>query len=252
MSAPSDLPRLAPDRLFIGGEWVDAAGRARFATLNPATGATLAEVAEARAADVGAAVLAARAALRGPWRTMAPADRAAMLWKISSAIEARAEELTRLECLDNGKPIREARIDIREAIDAFRYYAGWTTKIEGETIPVRGNVLNYTVREPVGVVGAIIPWNFPLLMAAWKVAPALACGNTMVLKPAEQTPLTALELAVDRARGRSARRACSTCLPGLGETAGAALVRAPRTWTRSRSRGPRRSARSSCARPRTR
>ncbi len=226
MSAPSDLPRLAPDRLFIGGEWVDAAGRARFATLNPATGATLAEVAEARAADVGAAVLAARAALRGPWRTMAPADRAAMLWKISSAIEARAEELTRLECLDNGKPIREARIDIREAIDAFRYYAGWTTKIEGETIPVRGNVLNYTVREPVGVVGAIIPWNFPLLMAAWKVAPALACGNAVVLKPAEQTPLTALELAAI-AHEAGLPPGVLNVLPGFGETAGAALVAHP-------------------------
>ncbi|MGD8278436.1 MAG: aldehyde dehydrogenase family protein, partial [Gemmatimonadota bacterium] len=146
--APSD--RLAPDRLFIGGEWVEGEAGSRFATLNPATGKTLAEVAEARAEDVGAAVTAARAAMRGPWRSMAPADRAALLWKISSAIEARADELVRLECLDNGKPIREARIDIREAIDAFRYYAGWTTKLEGETIPVRGNVLNYTVREPVG------------------------------------------------------------------------------------------------------
>lgn len=132
--------------------------------------------------------------------------------------------MVRLETLDNGKPLREAQIDLRQAVDAFRYYAGWTTKLEGETIPVRGNVLNYTLREPLGVVGAIIPWNFPLLMAAWKVAPALACANTVVLKPAEQTPLTALELAA-LAEEVGLPSGVLNVVPGYGETAGAALVR---------------------------
>src|SRR5690606_35120031 len=190
------LDRQAPGRLFVGGEWVDPVEGRTFETRFPATGEVLAEVAEAGPADVDAAVTAARQAFEsGPWPRMDAADRGALLWKLADAIEARSEALVRLEVLDNGKPYREAKIDIQQTVDAFRYYAGWATKLEGETIPVRGNILNYTLREPVGVVGAIIPWNFPLLMAAWKVAPALACGNTIVLKPAEQTPLTALELA---------------------------------------------------------
>src|SRR5690606_13776475 len=142
----------------------------------------LARVAAGDAADVDRAVAAARAAFTDrTWARIDAADRGTLLWRIADAIEARAEDLARLEVLDNGKPLREAQIDIATAVDAFRYYAGWTTKLQGETIPVRGNVLNYTLREPVGVVGAIIPWNFPLVMAAWKVAPALACGNTVVL-----------------------------------------------------------------------
>jgi len=218
--------RRAPDRLFIGGEWVDAASGARFPTLNPATGEVIAEIAEAGERDVDAAVEAARRAFEGPWRTMDAADRGALLWRIADALEARASDLARLESLDNGKPIREAQIDLRQVVDVFRYYAGWTTKLHGETLPVRGNILNYTLREPVGVVGAIIPWNFPLTMAAWKVAPALACGNTVVLKPAEQTPLTALELAAIAAEvGLPA--GVLNVLPGYGETAGAALVRHP-------------------------
>ncbi|MEJ2678054.1 MAG: aldehyde dehydrogenase family protein [Gemmatimonadota bacterium] len=215
--------RRAPDRLFIGGEWVEPQAGGRLATENPGTGETLAEVAEAGPADVNAAVSAARAALPD-WRAMAADKRATLLWRIADAIEARAEELVQLEVLDNGKPIREARIDINDAAYTFRYFAGWATKIEGETIPVRGNVLNYTVREPVGVVGGIIPWNFPLLMAAWKVAPALACGNTVILKPAEQTPLTALELAVI-AREAGLPVGVLNVLTGHGETAGAGLVR---------------------------
>jgi acyl-CoA reductase-like NAD-dependent aldehyde dehydrogenase len=219
--------RAAQDRLFIGGAWTDAEDGGRFETLFPATGELLTHVAAAGADDVAAAVAAARAAFveRG-WRRMDAADRGALLWRISDLMQERAELLARLEVMDNGKPIREAKIDIRQAIDAFRYYAGWATKLEGETIPVRGNVLNYTLREPVGVVGAIIPWNFPLLMAAWKVAPALACGNTVVLKPAEQTPLTALELAAIAAEAGLPPGVLNV-VPGFGESAGAALVRHP-------------------------
>ncbi len=226
--ATTSLPveRAAPNRLFVDGAWVDAASGDRFETRNPATGEVIAEIAEAGAADVDAAVGAARKAYEGPWSRMDAADRGALLWRISDLIEARADTLARLEVIDNGKPIREAQIDLRETIDAFRYYAGWTTKLEGETIPVRGNILNYTLREPLGVVGAIIPWNFPLLMAAWKVAPALACGNTVVLKPAEQTPLTALELAAI-ATEAGLPAGVLNVLPGFGETAGAALVRHP-------------------------
>jgi acyl-CoA reductase-like NAD-dependent aldehyde dehydrogenase len=225
-SIETDAPRRAPDQLFIGGEWVDAADGARFSTYNPGTGEVLAEVAEAGDSDVDAAVEAARAALHGAWGQMDAADRAALLWKMGDVLEARRDELGTVEVLNNGKPLREVRFDLQEAIDAFRYYAGWATKVEGETIPVRGNVLNYTLREPVGVVAGIIPWNFPLEMAAWKAAPALACGNTLILKPAEQTPLTALELAGIAAEVGIPPGVLNV-LPGYGERAGAALVRHP-------------------------
>jgi len=226
--AATSIPveRSAPGRLFIGGEWVDAGDGATFETRNPATGQVIADVAEAKAADVDRSVAAAREALHGPWSTMDAADRGALLWRIADIIEQRSDRLAALETIDNGKRIREAQIDLREVRDAFRYYAGWTTKLGGETIPVRGSVLNYTLREPVGVVGAIIPWNFPLLMAAWKVAPALACGNTIVLKPAEQTPLTALELASIAAEAGLPAGVLNV-VPGFGETAGAAIVRHP-------------------------
>lgn len=219
------VERKAPNRLFIGGEWVDAADDARFPTLNPATGEVLAEVAEAGSADVAAAVEAAKDAF-GAWRRLDAADRAARLWALSDAIEARFGELAALESLDTGKPIREAEIDIRQTIDTFRYFSGWATKLHGDTIPVRGDYLNYTYREPLGVVGAIIPWNFPLLMAARKVAGALACGNTVVLKPAEQTPITALELAA-LATEAGIPAGVLNVVPGYGEKAGAALVRHP-------------------------
>jgi acyl-CoA reductase-like NAD-dependent aldehyde dehydrogenase len=226
-TAQIPVERRAPDQLFIGGEWVDAADRRTFPTYNPSTGEVIAGVAEAGDADVDAAVRAARRAFEDPkWRRMDAADRGTLLWRIADAIEARAEQLLTLEVLNNGKPIREAKFDLQEAIDAFRYYAGWTTKLQGDTIPVRGNVLNYTLREPIGVVAAIIPWNFPLEMAAWKVAPALACGNTVVLKPAEQTPLTALELAAIAAEVGLPPGVLNV-VPGYGETAGAALVRHP-------------------------
>ncbi|HSK17680.1 MAG TPA: aldehyde dehydrogenase family protein [Longimicrobiales bacterium] len=223
-SATLPVERRAEDRLFINGEWSDAAEGGSFETLNPATGEAIARVAEGGAADVDRAVSAARAAFRADsWRRMDAADRGAILWRMADIIEQRAEEFARLEVFDNGKPIREANIDIRQSVDALRYYAGWTTKLHGATIPVRGNMLNYTLREPVGVVGAIIPWNFPLLMAVWKIAPALACGNTVVLKPAEQTPLSALELAAVGAEAGLPPGALNV-VTGYGETAGAALV----------------------------
>lgn len=221
------VERRAQDRLWIGGEWGAAAGGATFATYNPSTGAELTQVAAGEAADIDRAVAAARQAFEDPsWSRMDAADRGEILWRMADLIAARADELARLETLDNGKPLREAQIDIATAVDALRYYAGWATKLQGETIPVRGNVLNYTLREPLGVVGAIIPWNFPLVMAAWKVAPALACGNTVVLKPAEQTPLTALELAAI-AQEAGLPAGVLNVVTGLGETAGAALVAHP-------------------------
>ena len=211
------------DQLFIDGEWVG--NGKKFPVHNPATGAVLTEVAEGGAAEIDAAVQAARRAFEAKeWARMDAADRGALLWRIADGIEQRKDELTRLEVQDNGKPLREAQIDVAQTVDAFRYYAGWATKLEGDTVPVRGNYLNYTLREPIGVVGAIIPWNFPLLMAAWKLAPALACGNTVVLKPAEQTPLTALELAAIAAEAGLPKGVLNV-VPGFGETAGAALVK---------------------------
>jgi aldehyde dehydrogenase (NAD+) len=218
------VDRLSQDRLWIGGEWKDARDGGRFATVHPATGTELTEVAEGGASDIDDAVAAARRTFAdAAWRRMDAADRGTLLWRMADIVERRGAELAQLEVLDNGKPIREAKIDIRQAVDALRYYAGWTTKLEGDTIPVRGNLFNYTLREPVGVVGAIIPWNFPLLMAVWKVAPALACGNTVVLKPAEQTPLSALELAAIAAEAGLPAGALNV-VPGYGESAGAALV----------------------------
>ena len=207
---------------------MDAAEGGAIEVYNPASGDLLTEVSEGTAADIDRAVAAARSAFEegSEWRRMDAHDRGELVGALGRAIQERSEELTRLETLDNGKPFREAAIDIQQAVDAFLYYAGWASKLEGETIPVRGRFFNYTLREPVGVVGAIIPWNFPLLMAAWKVAPALACGNTVVLKPAEQTPLTALELAAI-AKDVGLPDGVLNVVPGYGQTAGAALVRHP-------------------------
>src|SRR5690349_16229560 len=183
-------------QLFIDNEWRDATGGRTLAVVNPATEEVIAEVASAERADVDAAVAAARAALGGPWGTMSARDRGRLVWKIGEKLLERADEIARLETLHNGKPICESRqIEIPAAAECFQYYAGWADKIHGETIPVKGSFLTYTLREPVGVVAAIVPWNFPLLLTAWKVAPALACGNTVIVKPASQTPLTALALA---------------------------------------------------------
>jgi len=228
MATTESAAAVSPGKLFIGGEWVDAASGKTFDTVNPATGEVLTRVAEGDAADVDRAVAAARRTFdEGKWSGMDARKRGKLLFAIADALEARADDLARLETMDNGKPVREARMfDVEGAIECFRYYGGWADKIDGDVIPVPGPFLNYTRREPIGVCGQIIPWNYPLQMAAWKVAPALACGNTVVLKPAEQTPLTALELA----------RACAEAglpagvlnvVPGFGETAGAALVAHP-------------------------
>ena len=192
----------AKHQLLIDGEWVDAASGRTFETINPATEEVLAEVAHGEAEDVNRAVAAARRAFDwdSPWRRMNASDRGRLIWRISELILENADELAMLESLDNGKPFAIARAaDVELAADLFRYMAGWPTKIHGNTVPISalpapGEYLAYTLREPVGVVGQIIPWNFPLLMAAWKLGPVLACGCTVVLKPAEQTPLSALRL----------------------------------------------------------
>jgi aldehyde dehydrogenase (NAD+) len=214
-------------QLFIDGQWVDAESGKTFTTPNPATGETLAEVAEADKADIDKAVAAARRAFEGKWSKISARDRGRLLYKLSQLIEERAKDLAAAETADNGKPIRESLyVDLPQVVENFEYFAGWATKIEGETIPVPGKMFNYTLREPVGVCGQIIPWNFPLLMAAWKLAPALAAGNTVVLKPAEQTPVTAMEL------GKLIQEAgfpegVVNIVPGYGETAGAALASHP-------------------------
>jgi len=183
-------------QLFINGEWRDASGGHTIDVINPATEEVIAEVASAEKADVDAAVAAARAALDGPWGKLSARERGRLIWKIGERLLEKADEIARLETLHNGKPIFESRqIEVPAAAECLQYYAGWADKIHGETVPVKGNYLTYTLREPVGVVAAIVPWNFPLLLTSWKVAPALACGNTVIIKPASQTPLTALALA---------------------------------------------------------
>jgi aldehyde dehydrogenase (NAD+) len=215
-------------KLLIDGQWRNSVSGKTFATVNPATEEVIAEVAEGDAADIDLAVKAARKAFEsGPWRTMDARDRGRLMNRLADLIEEHVDELAELETLDNGKPIAESRNgDLPLVIDCFRYYAGWADKIHGQTIPVRGNYFCYTKREPVGVAGQIIPWNFPLLMVAWKWGPALAAGCTVVLKPAEQTPLTALrigELAIEAGFPAGV----INIVPGFGETAGAALVKHP-------------------------
>jgi acyl-CoA reductase-like NAD-dependent aldehyde dehydrogenase len=186
-----------PKKLLIDGKWENAASEETFPVYNPATGEELAQAAVAGEQDVDRAVKAARKAFEdSPWSQIGGEERARMLMKVADLIEKHADELAELETLDNGKPYRVSRKgDLPAVVKHFRYYAGWAGKLEGSTIPVSfPNQFVYTIREPVGVVGLIIPWNFPLLMCAWKLAPALACGNTAVLKPAEETPLTALRL----------------------------------------------------------
>jgi phenylacetaldehyde dehydrogenase len=221
----------APRKLFINGQWTDAASGRTFDTPNPATGETLASVAEGDVEDINRAVRAARTAFEdGPWSRLTPSDRGRIIWKIGDLILEHADELAQLESLDNGKPVAVARgADVPLAADLFHYMAGWATKIEGNTINISvpympgANFHSYTLREPLGVVGQIIPWNFPLLMAAWKLGPALTTGNTVVLKPAEQTPLTALFLAQLIAEAGIPDGVVNV-VPGFGETAGAALA----------------------------
>jgi acyl-CoA reductase-like NAD-dependent aldehyde dehydrogenase len=214
-----------PQKPFIGGDFVDPVSGKSFDVLDPARATKLAEVGEAGPADVDRAVAAARKALRGPWSKLAPNERARILHRVSDGIRARAEELAVLESLNNGKTIKGAmRGDVDGAIDIFDYYAGWVTKLHGLTIPVADEALCYTLREPVGVCGQIVPWNYPLLMACWKIAPALACGNTVVLKPSEYTPLTALRVA-EICREAGVPEGVVNVVPGFGDPTGEAIAR---------------------------
>src|SRR5580700_324805 len=221
-------------KMLINGKWVEAASGKTFDTYNPATGEVLARVAEGDREDIDRAVKAARAAFEtGRWPQLTPSERGRAIWKLADLLEENLEEFAELESLDNGKPQKVARgADVPLAVDLLRYMAGWATKIEGNTIPISvpyapgAKFLAYTLREPVGVVGQIIPWNFPLLMAAWKLGPALATGNTVVLKPAEQTPLTALRLG-ELFQEAGFPDGVVNIVPGFGETAGAALAAHP-------------------------
>ncbi len=222
-----------PRKMFIDGKWVEAASGKTFPTYNPATGEVLAQIAEGDREDIDRAVKAARRAFEGDaWADMTASQRGRLIWKLGDLIEEHLEEFAQLESLDNGKPLSVARVaDVPLAVDLFRYMAGWATKIEGNTIPISASSKHvkyfaYTRREPVGVVGQIIPWNFPLLMAAWKLGPALATGCTVVLKPAEQTPLSALLLAELIAEAGFPEGVVNV-VPGYGETAGAALASHP-------------------------
>jgi len=225
-------PFLAKPRpMLINGQWVEAKSGKTFDVFNPATDEVIAQVAEGEKQDIDEAVKAARAAFdTGPWRTMKPSERGKLIWKIGDLIEQHNDELAQLETIDNGKPFSVARVaDVPLAADMFRYMAGWATKIEGDTIPITvpyapdSTFHAFTLREPVGVVGQIIPWNFPLLMASWKLAPALACGCTIVLKVAEQTPLSALRLG-ELIQEAGLPEGVVNIVTGYGETAGAALA----------------------------
>jgi aldehyde dehydrogenase (NAD+) len=217
--------KIRQTKMLIDGRWVDSASGKTFPTINPSTGEVITHVAEGDKADVDRAVKAARKALEeGPWRKASARERGRLLHKLADLIEKNAEELAMLETLDNGKPINDSRnADLPLVLDCYRYYAGWADKIEGHTIPITGPFFTYTRHEPVGVVGQIIPWNFPLLMQAWKWGPALAAGCTIVLKPAEQTPLSALRVG-ELATEAGFPPGVFNIVPGYGETAGAAVA----------------------------
>jgi len=218
-------PKVSDQKLFINGKWVNSISGKTFATLNPSTGQEICQVAEADSADVDLAVKAARKAFEsGPWKKMSAAERGRRINKLADLMEQNLPELAALESLDNGKPLRDSlNADLPLSIKAYRYYAGWCDKTHGKTIPVEGEYFCYTKHEPVGVVGQIIPWNFPLLMTAWKWAPALATGCTIVLKPAEQTPLTALRMAA-LAQEADIPDGVINVVTGFGPTAGAAIT----------------------------
>ncbi len=230
-SRPSAQWLSKPKQLLINNQWVDPQGGETFDVFNPATGEVIAQVAAGEAADIDKAVKAARRAFEdGPWKKMTPSERGKIVWRIGELIDQHCDELAELETLDNGKPLAVAKVaDVPLAGDIFRYMAGYATKLEGNTIPISvlyapdSQFHAFTLREPVGVVGQIIPWNFPLLMAAWKLAPALACGCTVVLKPAEQTPLSAMRLG-ELALEAGLPEGVLNIVTGLGETAGAALA----------------------------
>jgi aldehyde dehydrogenase (NAD+) len=227
MSPPQESQvAISATQLLIDNRWIASESGKTFATINPSTGEEICQIAEADAADVEKAVKAARAAFeRGAWRKMPSSGRGRLLNRLADLIEQHADELASLESLDNGKPVAVAKaVDVAATVGCYRYFAGWADKVQGKTIPIDGNYFCYTRHEPVGVVGQIIPWNFPMLMQAWKLAPALATGNTVVMKPAEQTPLTALrigELIVEAGFPAGV----VNLLPGFGPTAGAAIAR---------------------------
>ncbi len=227
-SSVVETPQIRQTGILVGDEFRSSVSGKTFATVNPATEEVICEVAEGDAEDVDLAVRAARQAFdSGPWSRMDARDRGLLLIRLADLLEANFDELTALETLDNGKPIADARAaDLPLVIDCLRYYGGWADKIQGQTIPIRGDNFCYTRREPVGVCGQIIPWNFPMLMVAWKWGPALAAGNTIVMKPAEQTPLTCLRMA-ELALEAGFPPGVINVVPGYGPTAGAALVRHP-------------------------
>jgi aldehyde dehydrogenase (NAD+) len=227
MNAPAETDSaISATKLLINNRWVNSASGKTFATINPSTGEEICQVSEADALDVDRAVQAARAAFeRGPWHKMPASERGRLLYRLADLIEKHADELARLESLDNGKPFSIAKIaDVPMTAACYRYFAGWSDKVHGKTIPVDGDYFCYTRHEPVGVVGQIIPWNFPLLMQSWKLAPALATGNTIVMKPAEQTPLTALRVG-ELILEAGFPEGVVNLLPGYGPTAGAAIAR---------------------------
>ena len=228
ITKPIVKPKVKFTQCFIGGKWVPAVSGKTFTTINPADEQVIAEIAEGDKADIDRAVKAARSAFEsGPWKTMDARDRGRLMYRLADLVEENLDELARLETLDNGKPIRDSRAaDLPLTIDCLRYYAGFADKIHGDTFPIRGNYFAYTRKEPVGVVGQIIPWNFPLLMLAWKWGPALAAGCTIVMKPAEQTPLTCLAMA-DLAQQAGIPDGVINVVPGYGPTAGGSLVRHP-------------------------
>src|SRR5947207_4427621 len=217
--------RVRQTKMLIDGKWVGSVSGRTFETINPATCEVIANVAEGEAPDIDRPVKAARPAFdKGPWRKMNARERGRLLYKLADRIEKNFDELAALETLDNGKPINDARTaDLPLVLDCYRYYAGWADKIEGKTIPINGPYFCYTRHEPVGAVGQIIPWNFPLLMQAWKLGPALAAGCTVVLKPAEQTPLSALRVG-ELIMEAGFPEGVVNIVPGFGETAGAALA----------------------------
>src|SRR5438874_557135 len=216
-------------QLFINGEFVDARSGETFATANPATEEKIADVASAGVEDVDAAVRAARAQMEpgSEWQKMKPRDRGKILWRIADMLSARAGEIGRIETIDNGKPIFESEfVDTPAAAECLYYFAGWSGKVTGETIPIADNAFTYTLREPVGVVGAITPWNFPLMLAVWKIAPALACGNTVVIKPASNTSLSLLKFA-EYAKECGLPAGVLNVVPGRGSVVGNAIVDHP-------------------------
>ncbi|YAF95561.1 MAG: aldehyde dehydrogenase family protein [Nodularia sp. CChRGM 3473] len=224
-TVPGQQVKIGPTQLLINNKWVESVSNRRFATINPATGEVICEVAEADVPDVDQAVQAARAAFTsGEWPNMSATRRGELLYKLADLIEQNIDELAQLETLDNGKPLQDSFQDLKLVIACYRYYAGWADKVQGKTIPINGPYFCYTRHEPVGVVGQIIPWNFPLVMQAWKLAPALATGNTVVMKTAEQTPLSALRVG-ELIIAAGFPPGVVNLLSGYGPTAGAAIAR---------------------------